>query len=845
MVKNPALRVALGADGVSIWSSEIFGGGEPNRAREFLSRAFAVQEVGGVELQRTRSFARIRYGTALNPAQIWRKLSRALSAPGDASLATSAERPSRADVGLLYLDGPGSVPVRVSRIGNALSTWRVRRQSEGRLSLWHPILRNRRDVVFRLEEELAAILGVEDFRASAITAGVSIRFDGRVIDAERLARELERAWPRLLEGLDGPPSQKRLVAAVGLAGLAYAGQYVVPALRPVAVAGMTLYAFPNVVNGVKDLTRGQIGLSALYSTGLAFMLFTGLPFTAGVMAALMQLWPHLAHRELVRTQRRLFAAQRRRPAWARRAAPDGVEREVSVDELRPGDRVNVRRGEVIPVDGRVEQGIATVVDALASDGREVSEPSPGDAVAAGARVHDGSLTIRVEATNAHALASHTGALLPRAPFPALPSAREAERVAHRNAKPALLLSALNLLLTRTLPPSQGAIRPDYATAPRLSAQLSALQSVARAWQQGVLVRNPAAIEHLGRADVYVLDDGAGLARRCVEVASIQTIEGVSAALVAAYARAAHPRGERGLALGAVASNGKSASNGAAVHPRADSFQRRAGVTRYHDGSGRAIQVASSRYVTSAGWAVPERFRALLQRPVEIGNGHAATGSSEPASSTPPLWVSRDGALIGVVSFARTGELLGRQVVAALGAQGKKKSLAYVSRGSDAEAQALARTLGIPTALGGLSPTGKVDFVRGLGKPALWIGDSADPDARSLIAASAVSISVAPASPSRDESADILLLQAGLLALPALFDVARAHARRLARDYRTVYAANLLGVAGAFLANFSPLQVGLLSNLGTGLVYTRQAWALERLALAAEQRRAPFEPATSR
>ena len=57
----------------------------------------------------------------------------------------------------------------------------------------------------------------------------------------------------------------------------------------------------------------------------------------------------------------------------------------------------------------------------------------------------------------------------------------------------------------------------------------------------------------------------------------------------------------------------------------------------------------------------------------------------------------------------------------------------------------------------------------------------------------------------------------------------AHAVRLERDYRTVYSVNLLGVGGAFVAGFSTLQVGLLSNFGAALVYVRRAWALNRLA----------------
>src|SRR5207244_2954079 len=144
-------------------------------------------------------------------------------------------------------------------------------KNQNTLSLSHPVLRNRRDVVLRVEEELSAILGVEAFRASAITGSVSIRFDQSQTTAERVTRALEKSWPRLLEGIDGPPSRTRLFAAVGLTGLAYVGQYLVPPLRPIAVAGVTVYSSPNVVKAAKQLTRGKIGVSAVYTTGLTFM----------------------------------------------------------------------------------------------------------------------------------------------------------------------------------------------------------------------------------------------------------------------------------------------------------------------------------------------------------------------------------------------------------------------------------------------------------------------------------------------------------------------------------------------------------------------------------------------
>lgn len=855
MIKSSALRVAPAADGVSIWSSEIFGDAEASRVREFLSRAFSVREVEGVELRRAAAFGHIRFGAAANPAQIWRKLSRALSSREDAPTSAVKDAPARRiDAGLVYLDSPGVTPVRVSRIGAALSTWRVRHQSENTLRLSHPVLRNRRDVVFRLEEELAAIFGVEDFRASAITAGVSIRFDNNALSAERLALELEKAWPRLVDGLDGPPSQKRLIAAAGLLGLAFTGQYVVPALRPVAVAGVALYSAPNVVNALKQLTRGEVGLSALYASGLAFMLLSGMPFNSAAIAVLMQFWPHLARRKIVRSQRRLFAAQRRRPAWARtRSKPGHDEQEVNVDELRKGDLVIVRRGEIVPVDGVVTDGYAAVsVEALfGSD--EVEDRSTGDAITAGALVRDGSLTIRVERAGAQTAASYVNSLLPHAEIAGLPSSQEAERIANRNAKPTLAVSVLSLLLSRNLRVSQALIRPDYATAPRLSAQLSAFHGVARGLDHGVLFRNPAALDRLADAEVYVIDDTAHLDHRRVEVATVQTATGVSAALVVGYVLAAQvesgSRSEQRHALAAFASSRKGAT------ANAGSVSRSAGVTRYRDSLGSAIEIAAARHLKATNIEVPSHFQTVPACHVTTLKLEGSTRvtpparrvetlSADPEPALRPLYVIRDGEVIGLVSFARSGETIGSEVVAALKARNEHARIVYISRSPDTETQALARTLGIEVSHGGLSPAAKLDLVRGLGTKTIWIGDGSAPDVRESIAASTVSISVAPLSRAREDAADVLLPHKGLDSLPAVIDLARAHAARLARDYRTVYAANLLGVAGAVGARFNSLHAGLLSNVSTGLIYARHAWDLDRLASAAEAKRASLKRTVS-
>ena len=827
------MRIDPGPGGVSIWSPEIFGSPEASRAREFLARAFTVSEVESVELVRATQLGRIRFAALTNPRQILRKLARALGASREVP-PSSGREPALSlvqpvDAGPLYLDGPGAEPVHVSRVGAALSTWRVRRQRQNRLHLWHPALRNRRDVVFRLEEELGAILGVEDFRASALTADVAIRFDQKTLTVERLARELEKAWPRLLDGLDGPPSRKRLGAAVGLLGLAFTGQYLVPPLRPIAVAGVLLYSSPNVVNAAKQLRRGEVGLYALYSTGLAFMLVSGMPFASSVMAVLMQFWPLLARRKLVASQRRLFARHRRRQIWARIRREDGSEVEVGIDELRQGDLVVVRRGELLPVDGVVEEGSAVVLEGVPARTGQLQHRSPGDAVSAGAQVWDGHLTIRVERAGGQTAASYLASLLPHTPLRSMPSLLEAERIANRNAKPILALSALSLAVTRTLQPSQAVIRPDYATGPRLSAQLSALHGLAEAAREGIFFRNPAALDRLARAEVYVFDDTADLAGRHLEVARVETVAGVALdvdeALVAAYALGAFGRArtEQSRALATVTSTSLTTAHPAQAGPA----RHYAGVTRYQDGSGRTIEVATARHVAGVKLDVPGSLRAHFH------NGHDGTEGSDDERWLRSLWVSRDGAVIGVVSFARTGELIAKRVVAALMTRSPHARFVYLSREAEAEARSVAAALGIDSAHGALGDEAKASFIRELGRPTVWVGDGTDREARAPVAASTVSVSVAPSARSRQDLADILLPYQGIEALPTVLGIARAHELRLASDYRTVYAANLLGVGGAFVAQFNALRSGLLSNLGTGIVYARRARALDRLASAVE------------
>jgi cation-transporting P-type ATPase C len=257
---SPRLRVAREPDGVAIWNDELFTDSAGQQLRGFLSRVFSLPEILAVEINRKAGVGRLKYGLSEDVPAIWRKLKQVLIEPATTHRDRDDEirseyRAGALGVDLLYLDGPASLPIRIGRIGSYLSTWRLRFQSEGRVRLAHPALRNRKDVAYRLEEELTAILGVRSFRTNLLASSVVVHFNPRRLNLDRLVRHLENALPRLLDGLEGPPPSRRFYASSTLITTSFVAQFFVPALLPFAVAGVAIYGASNVFSALKMLGR--------------------------------------------------------------------------------------------------------------------------------------------------------------------------------------------------------------------------------------------------------------------------------------------------------------------------------------------------------------------------------------------------------------------------------------------------------------------------------------------------------------------------------------------------------------------------------------------------------------
>jgi cation transport ATPase len=612
-----------------------------------------------------------------------------------------------------------------------------------------------------------------------------------------------------------------------LFGLAATGQFVVPALRPLGVLGVAIYGFPNVTAALRQLLRGQIGLPALYTFGLGLMLLSGMPFNATLFAVLMQSWPRLAQGTLSSSQRRLFAVHRQLATFAHLDLGDGSSVETDVGSLRSGDVISISAGAVVPIDGTIVEGLAAIDEETLSGVAGAVDKAPGDRVYATSYLRDGHVLVRVDTEAPGAIVREIARFLPHAGIHDLPSALEAERIANRNARPALALAVASLLSRQVVRPSQAIIRPDYITAQRLGAQLAALHDLGAALHEGVVFRRAGALDLLAATDVYAIDESDALSQRRIEIAAVFSAPGANADEIVRHAAAAFPalQNERVRAL-----HERCAPTGG-VPPI---FRRRrvAGAVLYEDDRGDHFEIGSAALFAKTG--LPDDLATVV--------GASAHEASFDPGRWPddhllrPLIVRRDGKVIGAIAFSRCGGFEAAETIDRLRTINSRARFIHLSSRPQTEAEALARDLGIES-VGGLDATEKARLVRGLGPRTLWIGDGTRTDAGPVIGAASVSVSVAGFRAIARDKADIVFLDRSLLNLVPLRRIAREHRAHVDSDYRAIYAVNLFGVAGGIVDAFGGLQSGLISNAGTAYVYLRHRWRLRKLVERFEKRRA--------
>jgi P-type Cu2+ transporter len=513
-------------------------------------------------------------------------------------------------------------------------------------------------------------------------------------------------------------------------------------------------------------------------------------------AAVMFVFFLLAARHIEAEARRRATAAldvlaRAQPEVAVRLGAAGAETTVAVSAIEPGDRIRVRVGDVVPVDGVLEGAPAEFDESFMTGESRPVLHVPGELLLGGSLAIDRPVelvaTLRArESTVARLaeLAARAAAVRPRA-------ARLADRVAGVFVVLMLAVAAAVGITWYFIDPAKAlpatlavlAATCPCALALAVPAALAAAQSAFA--RQGALVLDADAIESLARAETVLLDKTGTLTTGRPQLGSVELHEGTREAALAEAAAL-----ERGMR-----------------HPLATLFRP------FDDGRATAPVCA----VPGAG--LEGRIAGRLRR---IGTRAFATGT---AGDDDGIWLG-DGQR-AIARFDCTDALRpgAAEATAALAAQGL--ALELLSGDSPARVGAMAAKLGLRDWRARATPAAKlarIDALHAAGRRVAMVGDGVNDAA--VLAGADVAIALAEGAALAQASASIVLAGADLGRLPALFATAR-RARRLMRQnlaWAAAYNAVALPLAAAALV---PPWLAALGMTASSLVVTLNALRLAR------------------
>ncbi|HET9171050.1 MAG TPA: heavy metal translocating P-type ATPase [Actinospica sp.] len=292
-------------------------------------------------------------------------------------------------------------------------------------------------------------------------------------------------------------------AALAAGGVSWwAGDH--DAARVCWAVGTVAAIVPSVVWVVAALRRGHAGVDVIATLALVGTLAVG-EYLAGALIALMlatgRTLDAAAER---RASRDLRALLERAPHTARRRAGDQYE-QVPLDAVVPADVLLVRPGDVVPVDGRVV-GVRAVLDESALTGEPVSvDYGPGEPIRSGALNAGGAFELEATATARESTYAEIVRLAQQASAERAPVVRLAERYAAWFLPLSLVIAGLAWLVSGSAARAVAVLVVATPCPLLLAAPVAIVSGLSRASRLGVIVRDGAALEQLGRARTLVLD----------------------------------------------------------------------------------------------------------------------------------------------------------------------------------------------------------------------------------------------------------------------------------------------------------------------------------------------------
>jgi len=530
---------------------------------------------------------------------------------------------------------------------------------------------------------------------------------------------------------------------------------------------------------------------------------------AAVITTLVLLGQVLELRARQRTSSAIRALLKLAPQTAHRIGNDGSEQDVALDQVQPGDRLRVRPGERVPVDGVLLEGASAVDESMITGEPMPVEKSVDDRVTGGTLNTSGSFLMRAERVGSETTLAQIVKLVSEAQRSRAPMQRLADRVAAVFVPAVVLVAILTFAAWTLIGPEPrlahallNAVAVLIIACPcalGLATPMSIMVAVGKGAGAGVLVRNAEALEKLAAIDTLVLDKTGTLTEGRPSVTKVvRASSGIPENELLLLAASAEQSSEHPLARAIVRA---AHERSLALLPAAD-FHSSAGGGVLARVGGRTLVLGSRRF--------------LAERQIALSDNRQSADSArtqETASALTEICVAIDGRFAGMFLLADALKKEARESIDAL--RSEHISVVLLTGDRREAAEAIARELGLAGVQAGLSPQQKreaVDRMKREGKRVAMAGDGVN-DAPALAAAD-VGIAMGTGTDVAIESAGITLLKGDLRGIARARRLSRATIRNIKQNLLFAFLYNALGIpiaAGVLYPFFGWLLSPMLAS----------------------------------
>jgi Cu+-exporting ATPase len=473
-----------------------------------------------------------------------------------------------------------------------------------------------------------------------------------------------------------------------------------------------------------------------------------------------------------------------------RVVRDGVEAELAIADVVPGDVVLVRPGEKIPVDGKVVDGHSAVDESMVTGESIPTEKGPGDGVV-GATVN-GTGSLRVEATRvgADSVLAQIVEMVKRAQASRAPIQRLVDQVSSVFVPAVILIAQGTFALWYLVGPSPAftyaliaAVSVLIIACPcalGLATPLAVMVGTGRAATNGILIRSAEALETAGRLDTIVLDKTGTITAGHPALTDVIPANGFDPELLVALAAAAEADSEHPLAAAIVTG----AKDRAIEVPRASWFESVTGQGVRATVDNHEVLIGNARLLEASG----------IDPTALVDSAEALALDGKTA-----MLVAVDGKPAGVVAVS--DPIKEDSVAAVAGLRALGLDVVMMTGDARSTAEAVARRVGIDRVLGEVRPEDKAAEVARLqseGRRVGMVGDGIN-DAPALAQAD-VGLAIGTGTDVAIEAADVTLMSGSLSGVGTAIGLSRVTMRNIRQNLVLAFGYNVIGI---------PLAAGLL------------------------------------